>query len=272
VLSFLTMLRNTGTVVTNRRIGPDAYWMEVEAPDLAALALPGQFAMLRCAEGLDPLTSRPLSIADAVGDLVTFAYVVVGRGTGLLSEMKPGHKLPILGPLGKPFHFLEPAPGHIMIAGGIGSAPFPFLARALREEAPDAERVVLLGGRSEQHLFGLELFRELATTVETATDDGSHGHHGLVTDLLEPWLENPGNRLYACGPTPMFKSIDQVLQGHTNPCEISVEPIMACGFGACYGCVVPKRDGDEFVYVKSCETGPTFEIRDLRIDLMGSHE
>ena len=265
------MLRNTGIVCTNRPIGPDAWWMDVEAPDMSALALPGQFAMVRCSDGLDPLTARPLSIADAVNGMVSFAYVVVGRGTGLMAKMKPGDRVPLLGPLGKPFDYQQPAPRHVMIAGGIGSAPFPFLARALRDEVPEAERVVLYGGRSEEHLYALDLFEELATKVETATDDGSSGHHGLVTDLLTPYLSDPSNRLYACGPTPMFKSIDGLLTGRTNPCQISVEPIMACGFGACYGCVVPKRDGDDYQFVKSCEEGPTFEIRELRVDLMGAH-
>ena len=265
------MLRNTGIVAANRPIGPDAFWMDVEVPDMSAVALPGQFAMVKCSGGLDPLTSRPLSIADAVDGMVSFAYVVVGKGTGLLAEMKPGDRVPILGPLGKPFNYKHPAKSHVMIAGGIGSAPFPFLARALRDVDPDAKRVVLYGGRSKEHLYALDLFEKLATKVETATDDGSHGHHGLVTDLLTPYLEDPANRLYACGPTPMFKSIDGFLKGHDNPCEISVEPIMACGFGACYGCVVPTRDGDDYQFVKSCEQGPTFEIRDLRIDLMGSN-
>ena len=265
------MLRNTGIVVANRPVGPDAYWMDVEVPDMSAVALPGQFAMVKCSDGLDPLTSRPLSIADAVDGMISFAYVVVGRGTGLLAEMKPGERVPILGPLGKPFDYLKPAKSHVMIAGGIGSAPFPFLARALRTEAPEVERVVLLGGRSKRHLFYLELFEELASTVETATDDGSQGHHGLVTHLLAPYLDDKANRLYACGPTPMFKSINDLLTDRENPCEISVEPIMACGFGACYGCVVPKRDGDDYIFVKSCEQGPTFEIRDLRVDLMESH-
>jgi dihydroorotate dehydrogenase electron transfer subunit len=245
--------------------------MDVEVPDMSALALPGQFAMVKCADGLDPLTSRPLSIADAVDGKISFAYVVIGRGTSLLAEKQVGDEVPLLGPLGKPFDYKQPAKSHVMIAGGIGSAPFPFLARALRAEAPDVETVMLYGGRNQDYLFALELFEELATRVETATDDGSHGHHGLVTDLLAPYLEDPANRLYACGPTPMFQSIDKVLEGHDNPCEISVEPIMACGFGACYGCVVPKREGDDFIYVKSCEKGPTFEIRDLRVDLMGGH-
>ena len=102
--------------------------------------------------------------------------------------------------------------------------------------------------------------------MHTATDDGSHGHHGLVTDLLEPYLTADATRMYACGPTPMFKSVAARLEGSDVPCEVSLEPIMACGFGACYGCVVPVRDGDSFKYVKACQDGPTFEIRDLILE------
>jgi dihydroorotate dehydrogenase electron transfer subunit len=262
------MLETRGTILENRPLGADGFWMELSAPDLATIALPGQFLMLRCSEGVDPLTPRPFSIADVVDDRIALAYVVVGKGTSLMREMAPGRVVPLLGPLGRPFAYRTPAPRHVMIAGGIGSAPFPFLARALREVAPAAERILLLGGRTREHLYGLDLFRELCTEVRTATDDGSDGHHGLVTDLLDSYLEDPANRLYACGPTPMFRTIDRLLDGRQNPCEISVEPIMACGFGACYGCVVPVRKGDDYIYVKSCENGPTFEIRDLLVEQM----
>ena len=265
------MLETTGTVTANESLGGDGFWMEIRVPEVATLALPGQFFMVRCADGLDPLTARPFSVADVVGDRIALAYIVVGKGTGLLSEMKPGRPIPVLGPLGKPFQYEAPAKRHVMIAGGIGSAPFPFLARALSEIAPDSERVMLYGGRSRDHLYALDRFKALMTTVETATDDGSHGHHGFVTDLLPKYLDDPETRLYACGPTPMFKSIAKVLEGHDTPCQISVEPIMACGFGACYGCVVPMRLGKDFVYVKSCENGPTFEIRDLVVEMMEAH-
>jgi dihydroorotate dehydrogenase electron transfer subunit len=210
-------------------------------------------------------------VADAAGDRVSLAYIVVGKGTKLLSLMEPGDRVPLLGPLGKPFAYREPARRHVMIAGGIGSAPFPFLARALREGAPEAERILLFGGRSKDHLYGLDRLEELCTEVQIATDDGSAGHRGFVTDLLVPLRDAPETRLYACGPTPMFQALAHGLEGSDTPCEISVEPIMACGFGACYGCVVPFRDGDDFKYVKSCEEGPTFEIRDLLVDQLTAH-
>jgi len=265
------MLETTGTVTANEFLGGDAFWMEIRVPDVAAVALPGQFFMIRCAEGVDPLTARPFSVADVVDDRIAMAYIVVGKGTKLLSEMKPGQTVPVLGPLGRPFKYEIPAKRHVMIAGGIGSAPFPYLARALRETAPESERIMIYGGRSKEHLYALDRFEELMTTVETATDDGSHGHEGFVTDLMPKYLEDPATRFYACGPTPMFQSIAKRLEGHENPCEISVEPIMACGFGACYGCVVPMRLGNDFVYVKSCENGPTFEIRELVVEMMEAH-
>lgn len=266
------MLETHGIVIRNDRLGADGFWMEIEAPDIAATALPGQFVMVHCSDGIDPLTARPFSVADAVGDRIALAYIVVGKGTALMAEWTPGHRVPLLGPLGKPFAYEAQAKARVMIAGGIGMAPFPFLARALRETDPGAGRVVLFGGRSRNHLYGIDLFRdELDTAVEAATDDGSAGHHGFVTELLEAYLGEPETHLFACGPTPMFQTIAKILQGHDNPCEISVEPIMACGFGACYGCVVPVRDGDDYIYVKSCEKGPTFEIRDLRVDLMEAH-
>jgi len=265
------MFETAGVVVRNERIGADGLWMEVEAPDVASCVLPGQFVMVRCSDGLDPLTARPFSVADVEGDRIGIGYVVIGRGTALMAEMEPGHRVPLVGPLGQPFDYRREAAAHVMVAGGIGSAPFPLLARALREEQPEARRVVLLGGRTKEHLYLKDRFLDLGCEFHAATDDGSEGRHGFVTDLLEPWLGAPDTRLYACGPTPMFQALALRLEGFGTPCEISVEPIMACGFGACYGCVVPVRDGDDFVYVKSCEKGPTFEIRDLRVDLMDVH-
>jgi dihydroorotate dehydrogenase electron transfer subunit len=265
------MLETSGTIVRNVPLSADAFWMEIEAPDVAAIALPGQFVMIRCWDGLDPLTARPFSIADVDGDTIAIAYVVVGRATKLMAGTAAGRRAHVLGPLGRPFTFEEKAAAHVMIAGGIGSAPFPLLARVLREADPAGARVLLYGGRSKEHLYFLDLFREVMTDVEIATDDGSAGRRGFVTDLLLPWLARPGVRLYACGPTPMFHALDRALAGSDIPCEISVEPIMACGFGACYGCVVPARRGEDFEYVKSCEKGPTFPIRDLVMDRLGAH-
>jgi dihydroorotate dehydrogenase electron transfer subunit len=240
--------------------------MEVECPEIAAAALPGQFAMVLCSDRPDPLTGRPFSLADVTGDRIAFGYVVVGKGTGLMSRMGPGTRISLVGPLGRPFGYRTPARRHVMVAGGIGSAPFPLLARALAEVDPGAERIVLLGGRTAEHLYCRERLIALGCEVRVATDDGSSGHHGLVTDLVDPLLEEPGARLYACGPTPMFLSLAEKLRETEIPCEISVEPVMACGFGACYGCVVPVRDGEGFTYVKSCQEGPTFEIRNLLLE------
>ncbi|MEN8149601.1 MAG: dihydroorotate dehydrogenase electron transfer subunit [Planctomycetota bacterium] len=270
------MLETHGVVTKNVRIGADAFFMELDCPDVAALSLPGQFLMVKCAEGLEPLTGRPFSIADVVGDRLHLGYLVVGKGTGLLAQMTEGTRVGILGPLGKPFDYRGVADRHVMVAGGIGSAPFPLLARGIAEDAPDAERTVLLGGRSQDHLYFADRFEQLGCTVRAATDDGSAGHHGFVTDLMAEYVGEPGVKFYGCGPTPMFLAMERTLGDADNPCEISVEPIMSCGFGACYGCVVPVRkdddpSGEEWEYVKSCKEGPTFDIRDLVLTKMGGH-
>lgn len=265
------MLETHGVVTKNVRIGAEAFLMELDCPDVAVASLPGQFVMVRCAEGLDPLTGRPFSIADIDGDRIHLGYIVIGRGTGLMAEMDVGTRVGVIGPLGKPFDYERPAKHHVMVAGGIGSAPFPLLARGIAEAQPEVERVVLLGGRTKDHLYFHDRFVELGCDVRAATDDGSAGHHGFVTDLMKPYVGQPDVKFYGCGPTPMFLAMNSVLSGSDTPCEISVEPIMACGFGACYGCVVPLRKGDGFEYVKSCQEGPTFEIRDLVVSEMGEH-
>jgi dihydroorotate dehydrogenase electron transfer subunit len=190
--------------------------------------------------------------------------------------MEEGTRVEVIGPLGKPFDYRGVAECHVMVAGGIGSAPFPLLARGIAEDSPDAERVVLLGGRTKDHLYFRDRFEEMGCTVRVATDDGSAGHHGFVTQLMAEYVGRPGVKFYGCGPTPMFLAMERALGDADTPCEISVEPIMACGFGACYGCVVPfRKDADrqsgDFEYVKSCEVGPTFEIRNLVLSEMGGH-
>jgi dihydroorotate dehydrogenase electron transfer subunit len=163
----------------------------------------------------------------------------------------------------------------ILVAGGVGAAPFALVARALRARSTAQRVSYLVGGRDRAHIYLADEIAALGCDVKIATDDGSLGHKGYVTDLLQPLL-GPGVRVLACGPNPMFKSLAKVVEaarasGLTFPCEVSTEETMPCGFGACASCVVPVIDASRpegYRYVKSCIEGPVFPVEAIRWDLM----
>ena len=222
--------------------------------------------MLRLPGRLDPLLRRPMSVSEVLPDeagrpdRIRILLKVVGRGTELLAALPPGDSIQVLGPLGKPFQIPPPPAeknGALMAAGGIGVAPFPFLANELRKAG--WRPVLLFGARGEQDLVNQEWFEARNLEVRTATEDGSHGVRGLVTDLLQKALA-PGSdagMVYACGPRPMLQSVSALVNAAGVPCQLSLESAMGCGFGVCLGCVVKVRRGDGFDYVRVCTEGPT---------------
>jgi dihydroorotate dehydrogenase electron transfer subunit len=219
---------------------------------------PGQFAMLELDPDrlrLDPLLPRPMAVYRADGSRVEFRFKAVGRGTELLGRLPPGARLGVVGPLGNGFP--EPAPARngraLLVGGGTGIASLFGLAVQLS----GAE--VLLGGRTRDDIMGLDDFAALGCRLELATEDGSTGHRGLVTELLEP---RSGDEVYACGPTPMMRRAAELARAANARCYVSVETHMACGFGVCLGCAVPTRAGFRYV----CTDGPVFESSTLEWD------
>jgi len=221
--------------------------------------------MLRFPGRLDPLLRRPMSVSEVVPDEkgrpggIRILLKVVGKGTELLAALSSGDSIQVLGPLGKPFQVSPPPAGKdraLMAAGGIGVAPFPFLAKELRKAG--WRPVLLFGARGEHDLVNREWFEGQGVEVRTATEDGSHGVRGLVTDLLQKALA-PGSdagMVYACGPRPMLQSVSALVNSSKVPCQLSLESAMGCGFGVCLGCVVKVRRGDGFDYVRVCTEGP----------------
>jgi dihydroorotate dehydrogenase electron transfer subunit len=190
---------------------------------------------------------------------VQVLYKVIGKGTAQLATQKPGSTLNVLGPLGNGF---EP-PGDaairpVIVAGGIGSAPFPALLAALADGFP--RPLMYYGGRSRHDLPLLDWFEQRAEVVVT-TDDGSHGREALVTVPLTEMLDgtDPTSiKLYACGPEPMLKAVGRLALERGLDCELSLEAHMACGFGVCLGCVVPAKRGPDgrIGYDRVCKEGP----------------
>jgi NAD(P)H-flavin reductase len=195
-------------------------------------------------EGERPFLPRAFSYLRTDGDRLEFLWEDVGPGTRRLSELRPGEDLWLLGPLGNGF---EPAPNPLLVGGGIGIVPLA----GWQDELGDAP--VLLGFRDAHHAAAAELLRD----PRIATDDGSLGHHGFVTELLAAELGDV--TVYACGPPPMLETVRAICAERDVPAQLALEAGMACGFGACFGCVVPTRDG----YVRLCVDGPVLEATAL---------
>ncbi|WP_456369640.1 dihydroorotate dehydrogenase electron transfer subunit [Thermodesulfatator atlanticus] len=220
------------------------------AGDLAP-AQPGQFVMLRAWPAFDPLLARPFSIHDAAPGLLKILFQVRGRGTTLLAQKKPGDLIEVLGPLGRGFPVEENAPA-LLVAGGIGIAPFLFFAKRLLEVG---RKVVLFyGARGEGDLLCLEEFESLNIPLKISTEDGSKGAKGLVTDLLQTYLSQDGKGIvYACGPMPMLSAVAEVARHFNTKAYVSLEAHMACGLGMCLGCTVARKEKG-FLHV--CSEGP----------------
>jgi dihydroorotate dehydrogenase electron transfer subunit len=223
---------------------------------------PGQFAMLASAErwggGEDerPYLPRAFSIARRRERECHFLLEDVGPGSRRLCELRAGERLWALGPLGR--GFTAPGEGRraILAGGGVGIAPLAILQDALGNDA-----TVLLGFRDRARAEGAALLRD----ARVATDDGSAGHHGLLTDLLARELESdPSAVVYACGPAGMLEAIRAMCAAGGVPAQLALEAGMACGFGACYGCVVARRGGG---YARVCVEGPVIDAAELeRVD------
>jgi len=186
---------------------------------------------------------------------------VLGEGTEMLSRKKPGEDLDIIGPLGNGFEYRTAKHLPILVAGGMGIAPLIFLAEKLVElKTKKAKRktLVLLGARTKSQILCEKEFKNLGCEVRVATDDGSRGFKGKVTELLKKFLplaiSNKPLAIYACGPRPMLKEISQVSKKYKISAEISLEEHLACGIGACFGCVVKTKNG----FQRVCKEGPVF--------------
>lgn len=245
-------------------IGSEIYELTFVSPvDLQAVGYePGQFLHIRVTDSFDFLLRRPLSLCktDIEHNLVTVVYQVKGAGTKRLSEKQVGDVLDVLGPLGHgyPLHALDRAA--LLIGGGVGVPPLVELARQLQKAGKIVHTVV--GFQSNQHAI---LISELAAygAVTVVTNDGSLGRKGLVTDELTNDFCSSYDRYYACGPTPMLHSVQQILEKHKLPGYLSLEERMGCGIGICVGCVHKvSRDGQE-MNVKTCKEGPVFAAQEV---------
>jgi dihydroorotate dehydrogenase electron transfer subunit len=228
---------------------------------------PGQFAMIAAVErwgggdGERPYLARAFSIARHAAGESYFLLEDVGPGTRRLCELRAGDRLWVLGPLGRGFRVgATDLDGRraLLVGGGVGIAPLAILQDTLATDSPRALATVLLGFRDRARADGAALLHD----ARVATDDGSVGHHGPVTELLAQEIECDRRAVvYACGPAGMLEGVRALCELHEVPAQLALEAGMACGFGACYGCVVPRRGGG---YLRVCVDGPVIDAAQLQ--------
>lgn len=233
------------------------FLQKIYCPEIAASVKPGQFLNIKVSNTFYPLLRRPFSVCDVENDFIYLMFNILGEGTKLLASKNIDDPVDILGPLGNGFNYDENFDTAVIVGGGLGAAPFPFLTRKLNEKK---NILTFIGGRSIHDVitYGMK-------NVHTSTDDGSEGIKGTVIDLLEKnisLLKKNRIKIFGCGPTAMLRALKNFSLKNEFECEVSTECAMACGFGICQGCPIESTNNKDR-YLLVCKDGPVFNIKDV---------
>ncbi len=250
------------SIISNTEVMPDVYLVWLESPQIAAKAKPGQFVMVRC--GNECVLPRPFSIYQPNDKGIILLYKLVGKGTCWLSQQKEGETVELFGPLGNSFTTYSASKNLLLVAGGIGIAPLSFLVK--QTLAQNYNIRLLMGSSSSAQLLPTEELPTwaiigLGINIMKATEDGTVGYQGMITDLL-PDFTDWADQVFACGPLPMYKAMAQMPELKDKPVQVSLEVRMGCGRGVCYGCTIKTRQGLK----KVCQDGPVFDLDDILWD------
>ncbi|MFH1646644.1 MAG: dihydroorotate dehydrogenase electron transfer subunit [Chloroflexota bacterium] len=256
------MKQASAPIVSTIEVMPETYLVGLEVPRIAAAARPGQFIMVRCGGGTT--LPRPFSVHRVDGNKLALLFQIVGKGTRWLAQRKTGETLDIFGPLGNGFTLPDTAQSILLAAGGIGIAPLRFLAdSAIRE----GKKVTLItGARTGSYLLPVATSQDFynegglpaSLDVVNATDDGSEGFRGPATDLIPAYLDGV-DQVFACGPAAMYRTMSRMPELKNRPVQVSLEIVMGCGAGVCYGCTIRTKHGLKQV----CRDGPVFDLGDI---------
>lgn len=258
----MSQYQEKATIIRFEQLTEENVRLTLQSDNIAAIAKPGQFVMIKTATGKDPILRRPFSIHQSSRNgRIQILFKVTGRGTGLLSHCREGEILDVFGPLGHGFDIRLDKPSYL-VAGGMGIAPMLFLAKEICQLKKDVTGdAILFGGRTVAEVEPLVSdFEQFGMRLLTATDDGSYGQKGFVTELIQTMDVPESSVIYGCGPEPMMKELHLWCKKKNLECQVSVESVMACGMGACLGCNIPARDGH---YVHVCFEGPVFKAEEL---------
>jgi dihydroorotate dehydrogenase electron transfer subunit len=255
------MKQLTAPILSAIEVIPQTFLFGLAAPEIAGEAKPGQFVMVHC--GKETILPRPISIHRAEGGDISLLFSVVGKGTAWLSQFKKGDSLDIFGPLGNGYAINPNAKNLLLVAGGIGIAPLRFLADVAVGEGKKV--TILLGAKTGECLLPVTSQSHLNKGIlpanfqcVNATEDGSEGFKGLATQLIPHYLEHI-DQVFACGPVPMYKTMAKMPELKNKNVQLSMEIMMGCGTGVCYGCTIKTKSGLKQV----CKDGPVFQMGEL---------
>jgi len=235
------------------------FLLKIFSPEISRVIKPGQFLNVLVTNSYYPLLRRPFSVCDVEGDHFYLMFNILGEGTKLLSKKHPGELIDVLGPLGNGFNFDGDYETAVIVAGGLGAAPFPYLVRKIEDKK---NIISFIGGRTQNDviLHGMK-------NIQISTDDGSLGFKGTVVELLKEHVDNLKSskvKIFACGPNAMLGALKEFSVDNNFDCEVSTECAMACGFGICQGCPIEGVNSPD-KYLLVCKDGPVFNVKDVVI-------
>ena len=251
-------------LVKKEKLIEGIYKFSVKAPEIAKEAKAGQFLEIKVSETGEPYLRRPISIFNIDGEMIEFIFQVKGRGTQLLAQVEVGNLIDIMGPLGKGTFKVQEYNNVAIIGGGIGTYPLYELAKELKGKA---NLNVYLGFRDKSLVTCEKEFEEIGLNkLVVTTDDGSYKEKGFAIDFMKKDIEeHKVDMIFACGPLPMLKAVRSYAIENNIPCQMSLEERMGCGIGACLGCAVKIKTGEDTRYGHVCKDGPVFNASDVEI-------
>jgi dihydroorotate dehydrogenase electron transfer subunit len=246
-------------IIQSEYRGNNTYFIRLACEEISKQANPGQFIQIRTGNGTDPFLRRTFSMcgSDSLNGEISVLIETIGQGTDLICGNKRGNPINIIGPLGNGFDINPAEKGFsLLVGGGIGGAPLLFLSEKLKTSGNKFG--FLLGGKTKE---AVDVYKGMFSDISYATDDGSYGFHGFVTELLEMKIkEKKPVFIYSCGPAAMMKKVSSISEKYGIECQVSLEEKMACGIGACYGCVVELANGN---MARICREGPVFKSTEV---------
>ena len=251
-------------IVSKREVAPGHFEMRLLPENGAARVTPGQFLHLWLPNRTDPLLRRPYTVYRTHEDGFDILFQVVGRGSRLLAQLDVGASVRVVWPLGGGFVLPPAGSTALVVGGGGGMASLYLLIERLANASVPTQ--VLLGTRSRDYVLCRSEIEALGVPLHIATDDGSEGYHGFVTELAGDVLAAEAGaapHVYACGPTPMMRALTNVVTEHAAPTQVALENRMGCALGVCLGCVVPIKTDEEVSYQRVCTEGPVFDAQDV---------